>query len=203
MALAEYIDAPVSLLGKTSGELTLRVCRGGRAQQIVRVASQKCSVGSSADCTLRLHEAGIQPHHFVILRGQRHTIVRRLAGDALLNNRPFEDAPLNSGDWLTLGDLQVQVLTSDSPPGHKSGTTWDDSARSQVDLRPIDGVAFAALRARLTLANRQGRERVRRLAVRLRKLQRRLNDLESRRQQQASEARELEKHVQACTGLRR
>ena len=89
--LIEQIDAPIGLLGKTPGEMTLRVCRGGRAQQIVRVASQKCLVGSGADCTLRLHDAGIQPYHFVILRGKRHTIVRRLAGEALLNNRPFEE----------------------------------------------------------------------------------------------------------------
>ena len=44
------------------------------------------------------------------------------------------------------------------------------------------------MQKRLKLANGQGRDRVRRLVVRLRKLQRRLNDLESRRQQHAAEA---------------
>src|SRR5689334_16559959 len=76
-----------SLLGTSHGDLVLRMTNGPHAGRVVRLSSAKCSIGSAADCTLRLRGAGLDPVHCVILRGSRQTIVRRWSGDTRLNDR--------------------------------------------------------------------------------------------------------------------
>lgn len=107
-------NAERPLLGQPTDELALRVCGGPRDGHIVRLASPRCSVGSSDRCTLRLRGPGIRPLHCVILRGTERTVVRRWSPDTLLNGRDFTDAPLALGDQLTIGPILFEIVPADS-----------------------------------------------------------------------------------------
>jgi Inner membrane component of T3SS, cytoplasmic domain len=110
--LESNVERP--LLGQPSDELALRVSGGPRDGHVVRLASPRCSVGSSDRCTLRLRGPGIRPLHCVILRGAERTVVRRWSPDTLLNGRDFADAPLSVGDQLTIGPILFEIVAADS-----------------------------------------------------------------------------------------
>jgi hypothetical protein len=180
------VSEPASLLGSSPGDLVLRLSNGPHAGRIVRLSSAKCSIGSAADCTLRLRGAGLDPVHCVILRGSRQTVVRRWSDDTRLNDRRFDDMPLQHGDRLTLGSLEMQVMSV-------SGEVRDlaQSAR-RVDLELSAATSrLERLTERLDLANRQGRRRLRAVMARLRKYQLRLNEVESRRSRLVQEQEDL------------
>jgi len=101
-----------SLLGTPTGELVLRIRGTARNGQEVRLKESRCTVGSASGCTLRLVAKGVEPQHCVLLRGVRGTIARRLAPNTRLNGLPFEDAPLKTGDVLSIGPLDFEVVTS-------------------------------------------------------------------------------------------
>jgi hypothetical protein len=111
-------EPATSLLGQAPEELTLRVRGAGRQDETVRIAARKCTIGADPACTLRLDESGIRPLHCLILRGESQTIVRRWASDARLNGADFADAVLQPGDRLSLGPIELEVLSlgAASPP---------------------------------------------------------------------------------------
>ncbi len=169
---------PTSLLGATEPELTLRVCSGAQRGQLVRLTDAKCTIGSAPSCTLRLQGEQIAPWHCVVLRGQQRTIIRRLSAATRLNNAAFHDAELVSGDRLTVGNVEFEVLAG------------PHSLRPRI--RPEDQQRFDTLEQRRQLANQLGRDRLRRLIRRLRKAERRLAESEQRRRQYEHDVRELE-----------
>lgn len=177
-----------SLLGTPAGELVLRMTAGPHVGRVVRLSAAKCSIGSSADCTLRLRGRGIEPLHCLILRGAEQTIIRRWSSDTRLNDRPFDDAPLVGGDRLSVGPLEFQVLAA---PERLRETTVGKPRRPEVELAAALE-RIERLTERLDLANRQGRRRLRSVIARLRKYQLRLNDLEGRRSQLAQEREQLQ-----------
>ena len=59
-----------SVLSPAPGFLVLRVMGGPRDGQVIRLKSAKCTVGSSANCTLRLRADCVDPVHCLVLRGQ-------------------------------------------------------------------------------------------------------------------------------------
>jgi len=97
-----------------TGDLVFRVCGSSRDGQIVRLKSDKCTIGSASRCTLRLRARGIQPLHCLILRGTGGTVVRRWATDTRLNGYAFTDADLSAGDRLSVGRVELEVVE----PGH-------------------------------------------------------------------------------------
>lgn len=111
-------EPATSLLGQAPEELTLRVRGAGRQDETVRVAARKCTIGSDPACTLQLEEFGIRPLHCLILRGESQTIVRSWDSDAQLNGADFFDAVLQPGDRLSLGPIELEVLSlgAASPP---------------------------------------------------------------------------------------
>jgi len=98
--------------GTPSGDLCLRIVGTARDGQMVRLAAPKCTIGSARGCTLRLHAAGVRPVQCVILRGARGTVARSWSGGTRLNGRSFVDAPLVAGDRLTIGPIELEVLSS-------------------------------------------------------------------------------------------
>lgn len=169
---------PTSLLGATEPELTLRICNGAQRGQLVRLTAPKCTIGSAPSCTLRLRGEQIAPWHCVVLRGQQRTIIRRLSAATRLNHAAFDDAELVSGDRLTVGNVEFEVLAG------------PHSLRPR--MRPEDQQQFDTLEQRRQLANRLGRDRLRRVLHRLRKAERRLLDSEQRRRQYERDVRDLE-----------
>ena len=77
----------------------------------MRLKSSKCTIGSGPRCTLRLRAGGVAPLHCLILRGPATTVVRRWAADTRLNYESFTDATLLPGDRLSLGPIELEVLS--------------------------------------------------------------------------------------------
>lgn len=74
-----------SLLGTAAGDLTFKVRSAEHRGRLLRIRSQKCTIGSDPSCTLRLRSVGVSPFHCVVLRGRGGTFVRRWQGDTCLN----------------------------------------------------------------------------------------------------------------------
>ncbi len=94
-----------------AGDLLLRICNSWRQGQMVRLKSAKCTVGSGPRCTLRLRARGVSPLHCLILRGPATTVVRRWAADTRLNDQSFADAVLSPGDRLSIGSIELEVVS--------------------------------------------------------------------------------------------
>lgn len=103
-----------TLLGIPAGELALRVANGQKAGAVFPIDVQKCTLGADDGCTLRLDHAGVRPLHCLILRGEAETVIRRWSPDTRLNGRDFTDAPLRAGDRLSLGPLDLEVVTPEA-----------------------------------------------------------------------------------------
>jgi hypothetical protein len=100
------------------GDLVLQICGNSRHGQIVRLKAPKCTIGSAANCTLRLRARGVAPLHCLILRGPGGAVVRRWSPDTLLNHQAFTDAALSPSDRLSVGPVELEVLSSGS------GANW-------------------------------------------------------------------------------
>lgn len=158
------------LLGPAAGELVLRIRGPVRNGQVVRLASQKCTVGSASNCTLRLRLPGVREVHCVILRGATGTIVRRWSPDTRLNGAAFNDARLKIGDRLAIGPLEFEVLADGGswlPPGL---TAANEAKPEKVEKRSIS--------RRLEAAVAQSSQRARRLIEKLEGARRSVKSLE-------------------------
>lgn len=175
-----------SLLGDRTGEFVLRINAGPQAGRTIRLSSAKCTIGSAANCTLRLRGKGIEPVHCVVLHGARQTIVRRWASDTFINDHRFEDETLRTGDRLAIGALEFQIV---SLPGRPQPAS--EPARNRELEAKLDKLQVARLTERLALANRQARRRLRAVIGKLRKFQIRMSELEMRRRTNTHEQEQL------------
>ncbi len=206
--------------------LVLRVLGSSRDGQLLRVRSNKCTIGARNDCTIRLRARGVRPMHCLIVRGGSHTLVRRWDSDTRLNGQGFSSAFLKIGDRLSIGPVELEVVTSGSPSADDSGDseppavddpaacpTSDPGPRATTEAAPRtdDGLARREAEravARLREARRQGRGRVRRLVEHLRSVRRELaahgaHKLEQVREELAAERRALEHKRQELEELLR
>ncbi len=117
----------------TLGKLTLRVQAPAGTTQTVVLTSACCRIGSGDGCTLRLRAPGIRDVHCVIFRGPRRTVVRGLAKETWLNGAVFFESPLNVGDRLGLGRLEIEVLTDERLTDEGEATSLDDSTLPPPD----------------------------------------------------------------------
>jgi len=148
------------LLGVPAADLRLRVCTGHRHGLVIRIAAERCTIGSARQCTLRLRDRQVSPVHCLIVRGALGTLVRRWSPDTLLNGAPFQDAALRSGDRLRCGPLELEVLPPETTPGAEDSHTADSApAPRKGTSQEID-----AFRERVQLARNRSRRLV--MAVR-------------------------------------
>ncbi len=110
--------ADATLPDVATGDLVFRIVGTSRSGQIIRLRSKKCTIGSSAGCTLRLVARGIRPVHCLILRGESSTVVRCWAPETRLNGGAFTDAPISTGDRLCLGPIELEILEAGSTSAH-------------------------------------------------------------------------------------
>lgn len=147
------------------GDLVLRIRGTSRHGQIVRLQSEKCTLGSGPSCTLRLRARGVGPLHCLIVRGPSATVVRRWHPDTRLNGHAFNEALLSPGDRLSVGPLEFEVLEallasessdarSTAPSEPEAATVDEPDSRRQLD-------ALEALEAELD-ARQQALEEERR-----------------------------------------
>jgi Inner membrane component of T3SS, cytoplasmic domain len=107
------------LLGNTVGEMSFRIRGGEHSGRVVRIRAQKCTIGSAADCTLRLNAPGVGNLHCLILRGEAGVVARRWSSNTLLNGGTFSDALLTLGDRLQIGPLELEFLGDASDTSHQ------------------------------------------------------------------------------------
>ena len=90
--------------------------RGGQHDgRRIRLVGAKCTVGSAPSCSLRLEAPGVHPVHCLIIRGSRGTVIRCWSGDTRLNGREFDDSWLQPGDRLSVGQIELEVLSDRLP----------------------------------------------------------------------------------------
>src|SRR3990167_3845443 len=132
-----------SLLEAASGDLVVRIWGASPESRIVRLRSQKCTIGSDPTCTLRIRARGVGPVHCVIVRGGGRAVIRRQASDTRLNGQDFGDAALLTGDRFSVGPLELEVLdTGVSPPTRPARPTSDlNDHRPIREQRPSHGTA--------------------------------------------------------------
>ncbi|MFW6170627.1 MAG: hypothetical protein ACODAD_09065, partial [Planctomycetota bacterium] len=117
------------LLGDVDAPLILKVRSSEHQGRILRIRSRKCIIGSHSSCTLRLLCAGVRPFHCMILRGRAGMFIRRLSRTTSLNGTGFTESWLKAGDFLNLGPIELEVLSSvagedqpgNVPPAGKRG----------------------------------------------------------------------------------
>jgi hypothetical protein len=172
----------------------------------VRLKSAKCTIGAGERSTLRLRARGVRPVHCLVLRGPGGTVIRRWDSDTRLNGRAFTDAELLPGDRLDVGAIGLEVLQTGGMPATYAITQPQTSPAQPPYPGLVDRRKLANLSARLQLANRQGRQRARRLLEQLRSLRTALNEarqtLELRqREQRATQDEEAAKLHQRAEQL--
>jgi hypothetical protein len=115
-------------------DLVLRVCGSSRDGQLIRLRSDKCTIGSAPRCTLRLRSRFVGPLHCLILRGPGGTIVRRWSDDTRLNGRTFQDVGLKPGDRLGIGNVELEVVATGWPTaedGQSNDAGWPTAEDGQ------------------------------------------------------------------------
>jgi len=129
--VATTLDVGRPSIDVAAGDLVLRICNSCRQGQTVRLKSPKCTIGSGPRCTLRLRARGVWPLHCLILRGRATTVVRRWAADTRLNDQAFADAVLSPGDRLSIGSLELEVVSLGTA---SIQTTADHPVESAPDI---------------------------------------------------------------------
>ncbi len=174
-----------SAVAEPRSALALRIYESGKTPKVVPLCEGKSSIGSSPRCQVCLSHPDVQPLHCLIVCRDGDVAVTRWASGVQLNESDFTTAPLEVGDKLTLGAVELEVVsvveqsydqrvesashaeqvqeatvqsataTSISPPAEKAVQA---AAYSTVDI----------LLRHLSLANRNARVRCQRLVASLR-----------------------------------
>ncbi|MCA9104233.1 MAG: hypothetical protein KDA83_02330, partial [Planctomycetales bacterium] len=111
-------------------ELVMRFASGIRAGQMLRIGGEKFAIGSGAGCTLELRSPHVSPIHVFGVHGKQGTLVRSMAADTRVNGRPFDYAWLSNGDCLSIGPVDLEILTG-------ATCSFDDEISLDAALEPI------------------------------------------------------------------
>jgi hypothetical protein len=109
----------------------MRIHGGQNHGRLVHVQGDKCTVGRSPKCTLRLAAPEFQVLHCLIVRGAGGVVVRRWGPDTTLNGRDFTVSWMVPGDRLGIGSIELELL-DDVPKEHQP--TADGRDRLAVQL---------------------------------------------------------------------
>jgi hypothetical protein len=73
--------------------------------------SGKCTIGSGEGCTVRLRAQGIRPIECLIIRGKGGTLLRAGSSGMKLNGQAVDDALLAPGDRLSVGPVELEIVS--------------------------------------------------------------------------------------------
>ena len=179
MALETTLTRPPdSLLGASDRYLTLQIRGGEHDGRVLRLRSQKCTIGSGPLATLRLRGRGFRPLHCLILRGTAGTFVQRWSPDTCLNGRAFSVARLQPGDRLHVAYVEFEVLDNGRVSEFHASSSPGNSAApgngpTNPTIRQVDQQADQWVAERESLASQlnQLEQENRRLVVQIAELQ--------------------------------
>lgn len=124
-------------------ELRLRIHGGAHHGQELLVEGVKCTIGSAPYCALQLKSPAVRPIHCLLVRGRNGTAIRNWArGHTRLNGRNFDDALLVVGDRLSIGPIELEIVSLDTAPGNRHSSEATAGPADSAALRPA--VAAAA-----------------------------------------------------------
>jgi len=124
LVIDPILEATRSSAGSAADCVGLRMRESGGQVVLHALPFGKTTLGSSAKCTLRIQQTGVQPMHCLIQRDLSNLTVQRWAEPGLINGAAFERATLSPGDWLTIGTVEFEVI-------------MEGSAKGQVSLEPV------------------------------------------------------------------
>ena len=113
--------------------LALRMVQLDGSVQTLPLPAGKCTVGSSERCHIHLSAGQVRPLHCLIVHGTAETTVTRWAPGALLNGHDFTSAALQLGDCLTIGEVQLRLVSWEEEPPTES----QDNIRPAVEPRTV------------------------------------------------------------------
>ncbi len=183
---------------RPTGVVELKVTQAGHVIQQTALPVGKCTIGSSPSCQIRVTTGQLKPLQCLIIRNDDQFTVTRWGTGVLLNGAEFTTASIRTGDCLTIGDVQLELVTQaeadTEAETHPCPVALLDRMEAQVaaevsppvqavTLTPqvtakVDTVALqaepqpnnAAEIARLQSATQQSRQRSRQLIGTLREL---------------------------------
>jgi DNA repair exonuclease SbcCD ATPase subunit len=126
MLTTELPSATILATAATSPASVLRLHGGTEDERLIPIPVGKWSIGSGPRCSIRLAYPGVQPLHCLITCDDQGLRVRRWADGILLNGVTFDEASLASGDRLTIGSIELEVV----------GTGPEDDAAASPDDAP-------------------------------------------------------------------
>jgi len=125
-----------SLLGNPTGELVLRIRGTSRDGQELRLTEGKLTFGSASYCNVRLQSEGVHPMHCLVVRGEGSTVARRWSPETRLNGGEFDVAPLSSGDVLSIGPVDLEVVAIDDVENAIADAERGNTSPSQQETSP-------------------------------------------------------------------
>ncbi len=119
--------------GDLSTSLRLHLVRPEDKQQQWELLPGRCTLGSSSRCQIHLPGEQVRPLHCLIVHNEQGTNITRWAAGALLNGQDFTTAPLRPGDRLTIGEIELELLTGDATLPNQDRKTNQQGDRQQGD----------------------------------------------------------------------
>jgi pSer/pThr/pTyr-binding forkhead associated (FHA) protein len=137
MTLSPQFDAPSAVRDRATDSrgpipmgFMVRVHGGIYDGRVVRVSTDKCTIGRSPDCTIRLSSPEFEPLHCLIVRGQGGVVVRCWSeGKTKLNGEDFSVSWMEPGDRLGVGPIELELL-NDTGEGQSSTQSLAPTASS-------------------------------------------------------------------------
>jgi predicted nucleic acid-binding Zn-ribbon protein len=116
--------------------LRLRMASSGKEFGLGR---GRTTIGSSQRCNIPIQEPGIQPLHCLIVQSgeglNRSFTIRRWAGDTMLNGSRLEESPLEVGDRLKIGSVELAVIgPGNEPPALRASAPTSAAAHPGVEI---------------------------------------------------------------------
>ncbi len=90
------------------------------------------TLGSAADCSLRLQVAGVQPRHALIIVTRQRVLMQALNERTWVNEIPAVEAVLQVGDRLAIGPVEFQLRAGDSAPDAPQPSVFQQPAPAAV-----------------------------------------------------------------------
>lgn len=83
------------------------------------LAAGKYLIGSADDCQIRLPVVGVQPHHALLIVGERKSLLKAWDEKTWINDWPVKESVLRAGDRISIGPVTLRwraVRADEIPP---------------------------------------------------------------------------------------
>lgn len=104
----------------------------------VAINGQPIKIGSGPKCDLRIDSPGVMPLHCVVSAEGTRVVARRWAPNAWINDEEFQEAELQSGDSLRVGQVTFEVLSTPDLDDPIADSLWSDPVEEALESAEED-----------------------------------------------------------------